>query len=208
MIIHVIHVIIQMIYFEIRFLFSVWCWLDMRKIPLDFHGCYGRRHEVPPNVIYPTSWPKIYRIRLAAAHVGSLLQQFEWLMSLSIRNFSYTSYVRLFSLSHIVTCFSINRWTDKEITLIVRIYSIQIRHRTYRESMSKDNRHDGRRRGTGQHRVGPRNNPGMDGRERSGSNSSGSSHGGGKNKNSPLSALKVREKPPSVLGRALELNLV
>lgn len=74
--------------------------------------------------------------------------------------------------------------------------------------MSKDNRHDGRRRGTGQHRVGPRSNQGMDGRERSGSNSSGSSHGGGKNKNSPLSALKVRENLPSVLGRALELNLV
>lgn len=58
--------------------------------------------------------------------------------------------------------------------------------------MSKDTRHDGRRRGTGQHRVGPRTSLGMDGRERSGSNSSGSSHGGGKNKNSPLSSLKVR----------------
>ncbi|XP_029698245.1 S phase cyclin A-associated protein in the endoplasmic reticulum isoform X3 [Takifugu rubripes] len=57
--------------------------------------------------------------------------------------------------------------------------------------MSKDTRHDGRRRGTGQHRVGPRTSLGMDGRERSGSNSSGSSHGGGKNKNSPLSALKA-----------------
>lgn len=74
--------------------------------------------------------------------------------------------------------------------------------------MSKDNRHDGRRRGTGPHRVGPRSNQGMDGRERSGSNSSGSSHGGGKNKISPLSALKVRENLPSVLGWALELNLV
>lgn len=66
--------------------------------------------------------------------------------------------------------------------------------------MSKDNRHDGRRRGTGQHRVGPRSNQGMDGRERSGSNSSGSSHGGGKTKNSPLSALKVRENLPFFFG--------
>ncbi|MED6241590.1 hypothetical protein ATANTOWER_020815 [Ataeniobius toweri] len=47
--------------------------------------------------------------------------------------------------------------------------------------MSKDNRHDGRRRGAGQHRLGPRVSQGVDGRERSGSNSSGSSHGGGKN---------------------------
>ena len=66
--------------------------------------------------------------------------------------------------------------------------------------MSKDNRHDGRRRGTGQHRVGPRSNQGMDSRERSGSNSSGSSHGGGKNKNSPLAALKVRENLSLCLG--------
>ncbi|KAM4573209.1 S phase cyclin A-associated protein in the endoplasmic reticulum isoform 3-T3 [Odontesthes bonariensis] len=48
--------------------------------------------------------------------------------------------------------------------------------------MSKDNRHDGRRRGAGQHRLGPRISQGGDGRERSGSNSSGSSHGGGKGK--------------------------
>lgn len=74
--------------------------------------------------------------------------------------------------------------------------------------MSKDTRHDGRRRGTGQHRVGPRTSLGMDGRERSGSNSSGSSHGGGKSKNSPLSALKVRGNLQSVLGRDMELNLV
>ncbi|XP_047211276.1 S phase cyclin A-associated protein in the endoplasmic reticulum [Girardinichthys multiradiatus] len=47
--------------------------------------------------------------------------------------------------------------------------------------MSKDNRHDGRRRGAGQHRLGLRVSQGVDGRERSGSNSSGSSHGGGKN---------------------------
>uniref|UniRef100_A0A671XRF6 S-phase cyclin A-associated protein in the ER n=1 Tax=Sparus aurata TaxID=8175 RepID=A0A671XRF6_SPAAU len=57
--------------------------------------------------------------------------------------------------------------------------------------MSKDNRHDGRRRGAGQHRLGPRVSQGGDGRERSGSNSSGSSHGGGKSKNSPISALKA-----------------
>ncbi|XP_056243122.1 S phase cyclin A-associated protein in the endoplasmic reticulum isoform X3 [Seriola aureovittata] len=57
--------------------------------------------------------------------------------------------------------------------------------------MSKDNRHDGRRRGAGQHRLGPRVSQGGDGRERSGSNSSGSSHGGGKSKNPPLTALKA-----------------
>ncbi|XP_070687222.1 S phase cyclin A-associated protein in the endoplasmic reticulum [Pempheris klunzingeri] len=56
--------------------------------------------------------------------------------------------------------------------------------------MSKDNRHDGRRRGAGQHRLGPRVNQGGDGRERSGSNSSGSSHGGGK-KNASITALKA-----------------
>ncbi|KAL6106761.1 scaper [Pungitius sinensis] len=57
--------------------------------------------------------------------------------------------------------------------------------------MSKDNRHDGRRRGAGQHRLGPRVSQGGDGRERSGSNSSGSSHGGGKSKNTSISALKA-----------------
>ncbi|XP_024136587.1 S phase cyclin A-associated protein in the endoplasmic reticulum isoform X3 [Oryzias melastigma] len=57
--------------------------------------------------------------------------------------------------------------------------------------MSKDNRHDGRRRGAGQHRLGPRISQGGDGRERSGSNSSGSSHGGGKTKNGSLTSLKA-----------------
>ncbi|XP_068459445.1 S phase cyclin A-associated protein in the endoplasmic reticulum isoform X1 [Clinocottus analis] len=57
--------------------------------------------------------------------------------------------------------------------------------------MSKDNRHDGRRRGAGQHRLGPRVSQGGDGRERSGSNSSGSSHGGGKSKNTSITALKA-----------------
>uniref|UniRef100_A0A668UA65 C2H2-type domain-containing protein n=1 Tax=Oreochromis aureus TaxID=47969 RepID=A0A668UA65_OREAU len=58
--------------------------------------------------------------------------------------------------------------------------------------MSKDNRHDGRRRGAGQHRLGPRvSSQGGDGRERSGSNSSGSSHGGGKSKIASISALKA-----------------
>ncbi|XP_056273772.1 S phase cyclin A-associated protein in the endoplasmic reticulum isoform X2 [Pseudoliparis swirei] len=57
--------------------------------------------------------------------------------------------------------------------------------------MSKDNRHDGRRRGAGQHRPGPRVSQGGDGRERSRSNSSGSSHGGGKNKNTSTTALKA-----------------
>ncbi|XP_071199478.1 S phase cyclin A-associated protein in the endoplasmic reticulum-like isoform X4 [Salvelinus alpinus] len=56
--------------------------------------------------------------------------------------------------------------------------------------MSKDSRNDGRRRG--QHRFGIRIGQGGDGRERSGSNSSGSSHGGGKSRNTPITvALKV-----------------
>uniref|UniRef100_A0A1A8RE65 S phase cyclin A-associated protein in the ER n=1 Tax=Nothobranchius rachovii TaxID=451742 RepID=A0A1A8RE65_9TELE len=57
--------------------------------------------------------------------------------------------------------------------------------------MSKDNRHDGRRRGAGQHRLGPRVSQGGDGRDRSGSNSSGSSHGGGKSKNASSTPLKA-----------------
>ncbi|XP_017261598.1 S phase cyclin A-associated protein in the endoplasmic reticulum isoform X2 [Kryptolebias marmoratus] len=58
--------------------------------------------------------------------------------------------------------------------------------------MSKDNRHDGRRRGAGQHRLGPRvSQGGGDGRERSGSNSSGSSHGGGKSKIASSASLKA-----------------
>nr|XP_043882267.1 S phase cyclin A-associated protein in the endoplasmic reticulum isoform X3 [Solea senegalensis] len=48
--------------------------------------------------------------------------------------------------------------------------------------MSKDSRHDGRRRGAGQNRLGPRVSQGGDGRERSGCNNSSSSHGGGKSK--------------------------
>lgn len=59
--------------------------------------------------------------------------------------------------------------------------------------MSKDGRHDGRRRGAGQqHRLGLRSGQSGDGRDRSASNSSGSSHGGGKGRNTPISiALKV-----------------
>ncbi|KAM4733873.1 S phase cyclin A-associated protein in the endoplasmic reticulum isoform 2-T2 [Anableps anableps] len=57
--------------------------------------------------------------------------------------------------------------------------------------MSKDSRHDGRRRGAGQHRLGPRVNQGVDGRERSGSNSSGSSHGGGKSKSASTLSSKA-----------------
>ncbi|XP_014885793.1 S phase cyclin A-associated protein in the endoplasmic reticulum isoform X6 [Poecilia latipinna] len=57
--------------------------------------------------------------------------------------------------------------------------------------MSKDNRHDGRRRGAGQHRLGPRVSQGVDGRERSGSNSSGSSHGGGKSKSTSTLSSKA-----------------
>ncbi|XP_058500573.1 S phase cyclin A-associated protein in the endoplasmic reticulum isoform X1 [Solea solea] len=48
--------------------------------------------------------------------------------------------------------------------------------------MSKDSRHDGRRRGAGQNRIGPRVSQGGDGRERSGCNNSSSSHGAGKSK--------------------------
>lgn len=59
--------------------------------------------------------------------------------------------------------------------------------------MSKDSRHDGRRRGAGQNRLGPRISQGGDGRERSGGNSSSSSYGGGKNKNT--STMKVSHKP-------------
>ncbi|XP_050955383.1 S phase cyclin A-associated protein in the endoplasmic reticulum isoform X3 [Labeo rohita] len=59
--------------------------------------------------------------------------------------------------------------------------------------MSKDGRHDGRRRGAGQqHRLGLRSGQSGDGRDRSASNSSGSSHGGGKGRNTPISiALKA-----------------
>ncbi|CAB1313799.1 unnamed protein product, partial [Coregonus sp. 'balchen'] len=58
--------------------------------------------------------------------------------------------------------------------------------------MSKDSRNDGRRRGGGQHRLGIRIGQGGDGRERSGSNSSGSSHGGGKSRNTTITvALKA-----------------
>eukprot|EP00063_Salmo_salar_P029236 XP_014004071.1 PREDICTED: S phase cyclin A-associated protein in the endoplasmic reticulum isoform X5 [Salmo salar] len=58
--------------------------------------------------------------------------------------------------------------------------------------MSKDSRNDGRRRGGCQHRFGIRIGQGGDGRERSGSNSSGSSHGGGKSRNTPITvALKA-----------------
>ncbi|XP_034163235.2 S phase cyclin A-associated protein in the endoplasmic reticulum isoform X3 [Pangasianodon hypophthalmus] len=54
--------------------------------------------------------------------------------------------------------------------------------------MSKDSRHDGRRRGGAQHRAGQRAAPSGDGRERSGSNSSGSSHGGGKGRSTSINA--------------------
>ncbi|XP_077067263.1 S phase cyclin A-associated protein in the endoplasmic reticulum isoform X6 [Siphateles boraxobius] len=59
--------------------------------------------------------------------------------------------------------------------------------------MSKDGRHDGRRRGAAQqHRFGMRATQSGDGRDRSASNSSGSSHGGGKGRNTPINiALKA-----------------
>ncbi|XP_051978575.1 S phase cyclin A-associated protein in the endoplasmic reticulum-like isoform X2 [Xyrauchen texanus] len=59
--------------------------------------------------------------------------------------------------------------------------------------MSKDSRYDGRRRGAGQqHRFGLRSGQTGDGRDRSCSNSSGSSHGGGKGRNAPINiALKA-----------------
>ncbi|XP_026095024.1 S phase cyclin A-associated protein in the endoplasmic reticulum-like isoform X4 [Carassius auratus] len=59
--------------------------------------------------------------------------------------------------------------------------------------MSKDGRYEARRRGGGQqHRLGLRLAQSGDGRDRSASNSSGSSHGGGKGKNTPINiALKA-----------------
>ncbi|XP_043083904.1 S phase cyclin A-associated protein in the endoplasmic reticulum isoform X3 [Puntigrus tetrazona] len=59
--------------------------------------------------------------------------------------------------------------------------------------MSKDGRHDGRRRGGAQqHRLGLRPAQSGDARDRSASNSSGSSHGGGKGRNTPINiALKA-----------------
>ncbi|KAI5100474.1 S phase cyclin A-associated protein in the endoplasmic reticulum isoform X1 [Silurus meridionalis] len=54
--------------------------------------------------------------------------------------------------------------------------------------MSKDSRHDGRRRGGVQHRGGQRATLSGDARERSGSNSSGSSHGGGKGRSTSINA--------------------
>ncbi|XP_047015733.1 S phase cyclin A-associated protein in the endoplasmic reticulum isoform X3 [Ictalurus punctatus] len=54
--------------------------------------------------------------------------------------------------------------------------------------MSKDSRHDGRRRGGAQHRVGQRAAQSGDARERSGSNSSSSSHGGGKGRSISINA--------------------
>ncbi|XP_055011570.1 S phase cyclin A-associated protein in the endoplasmic reticulum isoform X2 [Boleophthalmus pectinirostris] len=50
---------------------------------------------------------------------------------------------------------------------------------------------DVRRRGAGQYRSGPRLSQGGDTRDRSGSNSSGSSHGGGRSKNTSINALKA-----------------
>ncbi|XP_059402736.1 S phase cyclin A-associated protein in the endoplasmic reticulum-like isoform X2 [Carassius carassius] len=59
--------------------------------------------------------------------------------------------------------------------------------------MSKDGRYEARRRGGGQqHRLGLRLAQSGDGRDRSASNSSGSSHGGGKGRNTPINiALKA-----------------
>uniref|UniRef100_A0A673IGE9 S phase cyclin A-associated protein in the endoplasmic reticulum-like n=1 Tax=Sinocyclocheilus rhinocerous TaxID=307959 RepID=A0A673IGE9_9TELE len=59
--------------------------------------------------------------------------------------------------------------------------------------MSKDGRYDGRRRcGAQQHRLGLRPAQSGDARDRSASNSSGSSHGGGKGRNTPINiALKT-----------------
>ncbi|KAK7891559.1 hypothetical protein WMY93_023522 [Mugilogobius chulae] len=50
---------------------------------------------------------------------------------------------------------------------------------------------DVRRRGAGQYRSGPRVSQGGDTRDRSGSNSSGSSHGGGRSKNTSINNLKA-----------------
>uniref|UniRef100_A0A9J8CAH9 S-phase cyclin A-associated protein in the ER n=1 Tax=Cyprinus carpio carpio TaxID=630221 RepID=A0A9J8CAH9_CYPCA len=56
--------------------------------------------------------------------------------------------------------------------------------------MSKDGRYDGRRRGGAQqHRLGLRSAQSRDARDRSASNSSGSSHGGGKSRNTPINIV-------------------
>ncbi|TSM52314.1 S phase cyclin A-associated protein in the endoplasmic reticulum [Bagarius yarrelli] len=66
--------------------------------------------------------------------------------------------------------------------------------------MSKDSRHDGRRRGGAQHRAGQRASQSGDARERSGSNSSGSSHGGGKGRSTSINAtLKEHAAPSTIL---------
>uniref|UniRef100_A0A8C2HWJ8 S-phase cyclin A-associated protein in the ER n=1 Tax=Cyprinus carpio TaxID=7962 RepID=A0A8C2HWJ8_CYPCA len=56
--------------------------------------------------------------------------------------------------------------------------------------MSKDGRYEGRRRGGAQqHRLGLRSAQSRDARDRSASNSSGSSHGGGKSRNTPINIV-------------------
>ena len=80
---------------------------------------------------------------------------------------------------------------DQTTRFVINSRSFPLSIKTIPASMSKDSRHDGRRRSAGQHRLGPRISQGGDGRDRSGSNSSGSSHGGGKSKNTPIVALKV-----------------
>lgn len=186
----------QMLYSEGQVTFPVYPSYGLYTVrhqpnfPLAHRGCYGRRFEGPPKgnildsltqiILFMIGW-RIRRFYVTANWLDNATTSQTYL-NLHFR-------VRLFSLPCIyVTCFSIH--CANGITLSVDIYS-KTERCTYIESMSKDNRHDGRRRGAGQHRVGPRVTQGGDGRERSGSNSSGSSHGGGKSKNTPITALKV-----------------
>lgn len=147
----------------------------------------------PAPKLCPTLWPTLSCTWLACVTAVSKFRFIYWIILTSVKKLNSTDFllVRLSSLSCIyLTCFSIN--SNNKTTAYLDNNFLPTERWIYLGSMSKDNRHDGRRRGAGQHRLGPRVSQGGDGRERSGSNSSGSSHGGGKSKNSPISALKVR----------------
>lgn len=162
------------------------------NIPPDLHGCYGRQFEVPPreNTPHPLTQSFLYMIGWYVSLVHFTVNLLDNPIACHKYKLNRLPAVRLSSLSCIYqTCFFIN--SDNKTALFVDIYFSPTEHWIYRGSMSKDNRHDGRRRGAGQHRLGPRVSQGGDGRERSGSNSSGSSHGGGKSKNASITALKV-----------------
>lgn len=164
------------------------------NVPPDLSGCHGRQFEVPPpqkcippfdlTIIYMIGWRHcwFYHTTNSLDHPNASQKR---------KVLRLPASVRLSTVSCIyLTCFPIT--SDNRATLLVDFNLSPTERWTLGGSMSKDNRHDGRRRGAGQHRLGPRvSNQGGDGRERSGSNSSGSSHGGGKSKNASITALKV-----------------